>query len=179
MTPAEKSRSVLADRLHRLDLIGRLVLSTDGTVTPMLEHIVGEPIITARIDQHCTEGDPNTRNLLQVPAEERLLSRSLDLVGSRTATVYVQARSVIVPRVLPMPLRHALLRTREPIGVLLRRQQVETFRELLACEVYDQPRGGEPRSPWASREYRVFIGGVPALLISERFAASCLRGPAA
>ncbi|TDC79205.1 chorismate--pyruvate lyase family protein [Streptomyces hainanensis] len=170
MTPAEKSRSDLADLPQDLDVVGRLVLTTDGTVTPMLEQIVGESIVTARIDQHYTEGDHRTHDLLRVPAGERLLSRSLNLVGARSAAVYARAQSVAIPRALPPPLLHGLLRTREPIGAMLRRQKIETFREILGYEA-----GGEPQNRWVSRTYRIFIGGVPALLINERFTTSCLN----
>lgn len=170
MTPPERPTVPLASRLQDLDLVGRLLLTTDGTVTPMLEHIVDEPIITARIDQRCAEADDRIRALLEVPAGERLLARSTDLVGARSGAVYVQAQTTAVPHALPPQFQHSLLRTQEPIGVILRRQKVETFREILTYET-----GGERQSRWASREYRVFIGGVPALLISERFTAPCLR----
>jgi chorismate-pyruvate lyase len=170
VTPAEKPRSVHADLPQDLDVVGRLVLTTDGTVTPMLEQIVGESIVTAGIDQHYTEGDQPTRDLLRVPAGEKLLSRSLDLVGARSAAVYAQARSVALPRALPVALLHGLLGTREPIGAMLRSQRTETFREILGYEA-----GGEPQNRWVSRKYRIFIGGVPTLLICERFTTACLN----
>ncbi|MFC7387113.1 chorismate--pyruvate lyase family protein [Sphaerisporangium rhizosphaerae] len=170
MTPAEKTGPTLAGRLRHREVLGRIVLTTDGTVTPLLEHIVDEPVVAARIDQHYVDPDDRTRALLQVSACERLLSRSTELVGARSGAVYVQARSIAVPRALPQELRHGLLRTGEPIGAMLRRQRIETFREILAYAL-----DGERPDRWACREYRIFIGGTPALLISEVFGTSCLH----
>lgn len=153
--------------LARIGLVGRLVLTTDGTVTPMVEHIVGEPVVNARLVQSYGPVEDDSRHLLGAMDDVEFLSRTTDLVGARSGTVYIRAASVVRPHVLPAAVRAGMLRAEEPIGRLLRAHRVETFRELLTCRVL-------PNAD-AFRRYRVFIGGVPALLISETFSTSCLR----
>jgi beta-ribofuranosylaminobenzene 5'-phosphate synthase len=156
--------------LDRLNLVGRLLLTSDGTITPMLEQIVGERVVTARLDQSPAPTDPETAALLAASDGRSLLTRATHLVGAVTGTVYVRARSVLAVDAMPPPLRADLLGTDEPIGRLLRRHRVETFREILSLQV---PESGFPLKP--KRRYLVFTGGVPAMLIDESFAAECFQ----
>jgi chorismate-pyruvate lyase len=154
--------------LDRLSLIGRLLLTTDGTVMPMLEQIVGERVVTAGLDQSAAPVSAADAALL-APHGDSLVTRTTMLVGAETSTVYVNARTVFATEAMPAALRSDLLETAVPIGKLLRRHRIESFREILAVRI---PDGGRPLEP--SRRYRVFIGGVPALLIEESFTAECL-----
>jgi beta-ribofuranosylaminobenzene 5'-phosphate synthase len=147
-----------------LDVIERLLLTTDGTVTPMLEHIVGERVVPTKLTQSYRPADEETRTLLMVPPGEQLLFRASELVGASTGILYVRATSVAVPHALPPQLRDGFLRGEEPIGRLLRRLKIETFREILEYDV-----AGEGPEAEASRRYRVYIGNVPALIIGESF----------
>jgi len=63
-----------------------------------------------------------------------------------------------------------LLTTDEPIGRLLRRHRVESFREILSVHI---PEHSYPMEP--SRRYLIFIGGLPALLIEESFTTKCFQ----
>ncbi|WP_328959077.1 hypothetical protein [Kitasatospora purpeofusca] len=103
---------------------------------------------------------------------------------------------------LPGPVHRDLTTTSEPIGRVLRRRRVETFRELLCIRVLFGGEGADPldqahawarasgsgrgpdcgpnRGPdrtvtGAQRVYRVFIGGRPAMVVGEVFTAACLR----
>ncbi|XTZ13727.1 chorismate--pyruvate lyase family protein [Micromonospora echinospora] len=165
-------------RLDRIPLPGRLLLTSDGTVTPMLEQIVGEPIVTAGLTVTPVAADDDSVGLL--PGGQELHCRRTDLVGAVTGTVHVRARSILAVDLLPPQLRADLAETDEPIGVLLRRHRLETYRELLWWRVHpgegDEEAGaGRPPTPRASRRYRLFTGGQAALLIQETFFASCLR----
>ena len=51
----------------RLGPIGRLLLTSDGTVTVMLEQIVGEKIVTALLDQSMAPVDRETAALMCFP----------------------------------------------------------------------------------------------------------------
>jgi len=145
-------------------LLERLIMMSDGTVTPMVEHLAGERLAVARLRQSLGCSDPHAHDLLAVPPDEELLIRRTSLVGADTGTVYVEARSEIVLRALPPGLRVAILGTEEPIGRLLRDQRVEAFREIVT---HQAPSVVSPARP--SRQYRAFIGGVPAFLITESF----------
>jgi chorismate-pyruvate lyase len=162
----------------RIGLIGRLFLSSDGTVTAMLEQIVGEKIVTAHLGQSMAPVDTETAALMPFPATD-LVTRTTNLTGAVTGTIYVRAKTVFSLDATPPPLRTDLLGTDEPIGRLLRRHRVECFREIISVDIPEYPHPLEPR-----RLYLVFIGGSPALLIDElftpSFAKSCLAGlPAA
>ncbi len=156
--------------LDRLNLVGRLLLTSDGTVTPMLEQIVGERVVTAELGLSSAPTDPETVALLAAADGSALLTRSTHLVGAVTGTVYVRASSVLAVDAVPPPLRADLLGTDEPIGRLLRRHRIESFREILSLQV---PESGFPLEP--RRRYLVFTGGVPAMLIEESFAAECFQ----
>ncbi|MFJ6194864.1 chorismate--pyruvate lyase family protein [Micromonospora sp. NPDC092111] len=131
----------------------------------MLEEYAGERIVTARLVQPADAADPGDRALLRAGPDAGLLTRTTDLVGIDSRTVYVRAHAVIALDALPEPLRTALCETEEPIGRLLRQHRTESFRELV-----DGPRTGPAG---ARRRYRIFTGGVPTFLISETFLPAC------
>lgn len=168
--PGAARRTGENSALDRLSLVGRLLLTTDGTVMPMLEQIVGERVVTAKLGHSPTPIDPNTAALLSVPDGGALLTRVTNLVGAVTGTVYIRAKSVLAVDAMPPSLRADLLGTDETIGRLLRRHRIESFREIISLNI---PDSGFPIEP--TRRYLVFTGGVPALLIEETFAAECFQ----
>ena len=95
------------------------------------------------------------------------MTRTANLTGAMTGTIYVRAKTVFCPDAIPVPLRTDLLGTDEPIGRLLRRHRVECFREIISTDIPEYPSTLEPR-----RQYLVFIAGIPALLIEESFTPS-------
>jgi hypothetical protein len=75
---------------------------------------------------------------------------------------------------LPEAVRNALLQTDEPIGRVLQTNRVETFREILRCwrapaGRYGAHFGGDATTSTISRCYRLWAGGRPIMLITERF----------
>jgi chorismate-pyruvate lyase len=171
--PGDPRDERVGKAMDKLGLIERMLMTSDGTVTIMLEQIVGEPIATARLDQSVAPVDPDTAAVLPFPTTS-LMTRTTQLVGATTGTVYVRATSVFCPGALPERVCAGLLKTGEPIGRLLRRHRVESFREILSIEVPDDPGPAEP-----SRRYVICIGGNPAVLIEEIFTADCFRSRAA
>jgi beta-ribofuranosylaminobenzene 5'-phosphate synthase len=168
--------------LDRLGPLGRLLLTSDGTLTPMLEHVVGERIVTAHLEQASVPADANTIALLSASETDILLFRAADLVGAESHRVYVRATSVVAVDAVPAGFRADLLGTEEPIGRLLRRHRIESFREILAWDVWNtvvppDRDSGARRPVEASRRYLVHTGGMPALLIDETFASGCFPGP--
>ncbi|GLZ01171.1 chorismate pyruvate-lyase family protein [Actinoplanes sp. NBRC 103695] len=151
-------------------LAGRMLIASDGTVTPMLELMVGEQIVTAGLKQFPVPADPEHESLLPAPPGTALLQRTTRLAGARSGVTYVRATSLLLLDALPAELRRDLLVTPEPIGRVLRRTRVETYRDLISWA----PCGSA--SDEAYRRYRILIGGVPALLIDELFTAACFRG---
>lgn len=156
-----------------LGLLERMLMTSDGTVTVMLEQMVGEAISAADLEQSVAPVDPATAGLLPFPADT-LMTRATRLVGVSTGTVYVRATSVFSPDALPERVRAGLLTTREPMGRLLRREQVESFREILSIEAPEDVGAAGPR-----RRYVIRIGGSPAVHIEETFTADCFARHAA
>ncbi|WP_329571905.1 chorismate--pyruvate lyase family protein [Kitasatospora sp. NBC_01266] len=165
-------------------------MTSDGTVTTLLEELAGEAIRLAALHH----GGPAPAGALAALADGigsgSVLNRSTLLVGASSGTTLVRARSVLAAETLPGPVHRDLTTTAEPIGRVLRRWRVETFRELLfsralfAGEAPDPldgakeaaaPRGPDQAVTGALRVYRVFIGGRPAMVVGEVFTAACLR----
>ncbi|WP_349879212.1 chorismate pyruvate-lyase family protein [Micromonospora sp. HUAS YX12] len=170
-----RAQHAAAPLAERVDLVGMLLLTSDGTLTPMLERVVGERIVTSQLVRTETAADSAEAALLTPVEGDRPVSRTTRLVGASSKRVYLLARSVIQPGLLPPSLRAELSMTDVPIGRLLRRHRVETFRELLSLHVYDDadhrtdidPEGGHQVA--AHRRYRMWTGGSAALLIDEYF----------
>jgi beta-ribofuranosylaminobenzene 5'-phosphate synthase len=135
----------------------------------MLEQITGEKIVTAQLDQSLTTVDAETEALMSFPAAG-LVTRLTNLVGATTGTIYVRAKSMLSLSAMPRAVRTDLMETDEPIGRLLRKHRVESFREILSIDV---PEPSFPLAP--SRRYLIFISKFPALLIEESFTAECFR----
>jgi chorismate-pyruvate lyase len=125
------------------DPIDRMLLTSDGTVTTMLEACTGEPIVTALTRQSGPASlpvlqteigcwwQPPTRLLDPAPGES-LIARRVILEGARSGVAFVAAESLVVPERLPEPgaqrLRHAgasLGRVLNASGLATRRHIVE------------------------------------------------------
>ncbi len=170
MTLSDTGRQVAGrpDAVAQLPLVGRLLLTSDGTITAMLEQITGERVIPFRIEHTPAEADPDVARLLEVADCSSLLVRETLLRGAVSERVYVEARSILALDAVPPRLRNDLLSTDEPIGRLLRRHRIESFREIVSVHV---PQGDEPAEP--SRQYLIHTQGVPTLLIEELFTRAC------
>ena len=148
---------------------------SDGTVTGLLERLVGEPI-DADAEGHRTV-EAARGNHLHVPMGSPLVCRAARLVGRRSGQAYVFAVSVLVPGRLPVGFRSRLESGHEPLGRLLEARGIRMSREPMT--------GPEPAAVpmWASavppvdevvlaRTYRARAGGPPVMVISEWFLTS-------
>ena len=174
--------SFLAD-LSELHPLARILATTDGTVTEILEAWADDRVAVGELAQ--VEA-PLTRpvELLEVGAHRRLLRREVLLVGVRTKRPLLHAESLIVAERLPDEIRDGLREGSTPIGKLLRRHRLETYREFLYLG-----RAGagplalrfriSPSDPVIERTYRVFAGGRPVMLINESFPQRMMPSPGA
>ena len=146
-----------------------------GSVTALLEHLVGEPI-DARI---CSQETFNSAasNELQVAEGQILLLRAAVLQGRRSGLCYVYAESDLVPSRLSKAFNARVTSTREPIGRILSEEGMAVTRHPLV-----RPIAGAQRAPpdirtaiedcLLHRRYRVDAEGTPVMAISEWFLAS-------
>jgi chorismate-pyruvate lyase len=157
-----------------LAMVQRLIFNTDATVVRILENCFDEVIRTDGLAQEIAKGSANDADL-ELAGGENVLRRSTLLQGCRTGRNYIYAESEIVLDRLPPSLREGLLESAEPIGRLLIRGRVETFRELLrsghALAGSRGPAldaGTDAMLPF--RTYRVIVGARPVMRITEHFA---------
>lgn len=164
---------------NRLSAFQRILLTTDGTVTEILEAQFWEAIRIVKLDQgpmHMAKTIP----YLDTPADAQVLFRKVLLQGSVTRKNYLYAESITVPDRLDPQIRDGLLTTQKPIGRLMLEARTETFREILSCKLepmgdiaehYDLPTDAQ----LISRTYRIFAGGQAIMLITEKFPESYFR----
>lgn len=172
-TPGDGPRQPTSDLAR--DALQRTLLNTDGTVVRLLEAWFHDPIGLASQHQFTTPVQPTDAEL-HADGTETILRRRVLLHGRHSGRNYVHAEATVVLDRLPSGLREQLLTTAEPIGRLLRRHRVETFREILRT-------GQRPAGPLADdfsidsadtllyRVYRLWTGGRPVMLIAEHFPA--------
>jgi chorismate-pyruvate lyase len=168
-----------------LDRFDRMLLTTDGTVTTLLEACTGERIVTHPARQSETATLEELRDgtacwwhpsadLLDAASSERLLARRVTLSGASTGITYVMAEALVAPDRLPELVAHALLRPGGSLGRLLAQSRLETRRELVEVSTV---RGGAASyhlgvrsgTRLLRRTYVIVCGGRPVAAASEWF----------
>lgn len=157
-----------------LDLLQRLLLRCDGTLTDLIETLTGEPIGLVKIE-HRVEAAPTDLAALDLHAAEPQIERRIQLQGLRSRIAYVYAETSIAAARLPAPLRRALATSATPIGRLCKQHRLEVFKEPI--EVHTR-RAGELAPHLGTdadttivfRRYRSFSRGQPLMLIREYIA---------
>ena len=156
-----------------LSTLQRVLLMTDGTVTDVLEAYANEPIRVKKLNQTFDIVDSEQPEL-DLPSTERVLRREVLLHGVASGKNFLYADSVLWPDELHPELVAGLLGSDTPLGRLLAKYRVETFREIVAL-------GFEPAGPCAGyfeidpttklvfRTYRIIINGRPVVRITEKF----------
>jgi len=167
-------------RLADLAPFQQVLLTTDGTVTEIIEALAAEPMGVVKLGQeprvlaHRLPG-------LDAAAGQHVMRREILLCGRKTGRPYLHAESWIAPAQLDPRVRDGLERSDKPVGLLLLEFRVETFKEILDCGqapagVLASHFGLDPQAPMLHRTYRMISGGRPILLISERFPRSYFTG---
>jgi chorismate-pyruvate lyase len=157
----------------QLSTFQRILLTTDGTVTDILEAYAFEQIRIVKLSEQMVLLDEDI-----VPMELKkgteVISRKILLQGKISRRNFVYAESILVPERLDERFKEALLETKTPIGKIWFEQRVETFKEIL--ETSREPAEGlssyfglGPADRLLSRTYQVISGRKPAMMITEKF----------
>ena len=155
-----------------LNVFQRVLLTTDGTVTDVLEAYVSEAIRVVKLAQGftCCLTEPSDMAL----GNERVLRRTVLLQGTISGTNFIHCDSVVIAERLPAPVLAGLLTTGKPIGKLLAENRVETFREIV--DLGFEPAAGcashfgvATETPLVFRTYRIHHGQRPVMCITEKF----------
>jgi chorismate-pyruvate lyase len=160
---------VIADD-DSLSLLQKVLLTTDGTVTQLLEIYTGEKMRVEKLEHELITGAPAA---LRVPATESVLSRRILLRGATRP--YMYAHSWLVPSRMPQGMQEAILRTDTPIGQLWKAGRLETFREIVDFRrEHDSAVAAlfGVDTAMLSRTYVIHAGGLPMGLIVEKFPAT-------
>lgn len=165
--------------LRDLSPFQRVLLTTDGMVTEILEAYTWERVTVSKLLQDQVAADEPIAELNLEPGET-LLRRTILLHGTKSHKNYIYAHSLLCVDRLDDKIRDGLLNSAKPIGLLIQENQLETFREVLVCEKHAAAElathfGVEPESSLISRTYRVFAYGLPIMLITEKFPEGSFR----
>ena len=98
-----------------LDLLQRVLLVSDGTLTDALEAAFLEPISLRKIGIQVIPAQHALPELDVLPGES-LMERKIFLCGKNSGRVYVYAESVLVLDWLPPRFREELLQSDTPLG---------------------------------------------------------------
>ncbi|MFZ4665274.1 MAG: chorismate--pyruvate lyase family protein [Prochlorotrichaceae cyanobacterium] len=157
----------------RLSTFQRIILTTDGTLTEILEAYLYEKIKLVKLAEAMM---PLAENLpiLSVEAGTPVIQRRILLQGKISHRNWVYAESVIVPDRLDERYRERLLKSEESIGRLWLEHRVETFKEIVDSNREVSGDRAEyfrihPTDLLLSRTYRVFSHGQPIMMITEKF----------
>jgi chorismate-pyruvate lyase len=163
-------------------LVERALVVTDGTVTTVLEALMGEPIVVRKMRPPCSA--PRwALEWLNVERSREIGLRAVLLCGGRTGVPYLYGESIFVRARLPREVRVGLRETDVPLGKLLRSARVESFREAVgvwtesACALapYFGLRSDEVL---IARSYGVQLAGNQrALAITEKFPSGLFPQP--
>lgn len=158
-------------------ILQRVLLTSDGTVTRIIEAYAGEPIGVVKLAHVLIEPGHAGCPELDLGSEEPLLERKVLLRGRGSGTNFVYAEALIALHRLPAAVRDGLLLSDTPIGTLLAEHRVETWKEMArsGCE----PAGdcaaalgiAGTGTVWA-RSYRVFSAQRPVMAVTEKFPSS-------
>lgn len=157
----------------RLSTIQRILLSTDGTLTEILEAYFLEQIVLVKLSEQIF---PATADLssLHVREGDQLIERRILLQGAQTGRNFVYAESFIVVDRIDQDMKHDLLESKIPLGRLWLQHRMETFKELLNITITSANELATyfniaPDDHIFSRSYRVFAKRRPIILITEMF----------
>jgi chorismate-pyruvate lyase len=158
---------------RRLNLLQRLLLVNDGTLTDAVEMAFLEPIALEKLSLEITTGS-EAPEALDAPAAAQIMERRIFLKGEQTGRRFVYAESAIVLDRLPEGMRNQLIASTAPIVRLWTDYKLETRKEIL--RFWRQPAaalaahfGIKPSDELLARSYRVFRHAEPIMLITEYF----------
>ena len=187
MTPVIEKDQMMRDDLQEsltrshinpstLSTFQRILLTTDGTVTDILEAYLFEQIQVIKLSQEIIPISVDIP-ILELKAGTEVIDRKILLQGKISRKNYIYAESLIVPERLDENFRYELFKTKTPIGKIWLEQKVETFKEIVdsaqeSAHSLSSYFNIEPSDNMLSRTYRVFSNHQPVMMITEKFPES-------
>ena len=157
----------------------RILLTTDGTVTDMLEAFLAEPIQLIKLSEAFIEMD-RAIEPMNIESGTKVIERKILLQGKTSQKNYIYARSLIVLDRLEENFRQELLQSKVPIGKIWLAQKVETFKEIIqtgkeTAKGLSRHFDIKPTDNVLFRTYCVSSNQKPTIMITEKFPESYFR----
>ncbi len=157
----------------KLSIFQRIILTTDGTLTEILEAYLFEKINLVKLSEGIVLVT-NPVKPLELEIGQEVIERKVLLQGKISRKNWIYAESLIVPDRLDEKYRERLLKSQESIGRLWLEHKVETFKEIVDSS---REMPGDladyfkikPEDKLLSRTYRAFSNGQPIMMITEKF----------
>ena len=158
---------------RKLSSFQRILLTTDGTVTEILEAQLWEAIKIIKVEQEILKTE-SSNAYLEIDKGADVILRKVLLRGKTSHKNYIYAESITVIDRLSDELKDGLANSKKGLGQLMLESRLETFREILKCrriqaEDLAEYFGVKHDSHLITRTYRVFANRKPLMLITETF----------
>lgn len=176
-------RSHLEESLNRthidpaaLSTFQRILLTTDGTVTDMLEAYLCEQIQLVKLSEDLVKTSYFIPPM-EIEEGTEFIERKILLRGRISRKNYIYAESIIVLDRLEDNFRNELVNTKTPIGKLWFEKRVETFKEIIDSGKYparelSQYFNIDPEENLFFRTYCVRSNQKYTMMITEKFPES-------
>ena len=172
------NRSLIRNHINpsELSTLQRIVLTTDGTLTEILEAYLFEKIRIIKLSEGIVSITQDIPPLALKQGSE-VIERKVLLQGKISRKNFIYAESILVTERLDEKFKDELLHSKTPLGRLWLEHKLETFKEIIdtAEETADKLLEYFPLQPEDkvfSRTYRVFSQRQPIMTITEKFPAS-------
>jgi beta-ribofuranosylaminobenzene 5'-phosphate synthase len=159
---------------HQLTQLQRIILANDGTVTQLIEQLVGESLQVHKL----FESEPAP--CLEDSSSERCQRRIVTLNGVDSGIPYLYADSLVFHDHLQVNFSRALLDTRMPIGRAWEKYRVETYKTMAnwgfePADALALKFGILPAELLLYRTYFVYSQGKKIFRITEKFPIAWFR----
>lgn len=157
----------------------RLLLVSDGTVTKSMEAFFWEPVSVEKQLLKRISAELAIPSLGVAPGDDLLISE-VKIKGQNSQNIYENATSVVRLNSVPQSFRDQLINQGVGLGILIRRQRLETYREILEIHADKQSARNfgielDEDIKVIVRTYRIMMQGKPAMMIRESFALQCFE----
>ena len=164
--------------LKSLSVLQRVLVSTDGTVTKILEAYTLEAIQVVKLSEEVVRETEGNSDLAIDPAVPTLILRRKILLQTHLSKVnQVYAESLIVLDRLQKKTCDSLLYGNKPIGQILLEDNTETYRTIVCLGKEQVPHlcayfNLQKDAYLISRSYFIASKGYPIMFITEKFPES-------
>ena len=160
----------------KLSTFQRILLTTDGTLTEILEAYLFEQINMVKLSEKLISIKQDV-SYLELTSGSEVIERKILLQGKISRKNFIYAESLLVPERLEEKFHQELLKSQTPLGRLWLEHKMETFKEIV--DSVEEPAGElasyfkiEREDRMLSRTYRVFSNRQPIMMITEKFPES-------